>query len=149
MSVGNNVQGKWSHCKQVLYDIPYIAVFDKQLSFVTATSLAQHRCTVMLVTSASMLCLILQHFTSLLMLSVLCQAWAELLLDMLSCIHSFGLIAIKPLATADTPQINPTGNKRGPDWLVPNRGRSTATCAADAAAKPLISVLFEGSEKLF
>ena len=70
-------------------------------------------------------------------------------IDTLSCIHSFGLIAIRPLATADTPQINPTGNKRGPDWLVPNKSKNTATCAAEAVAKAVISVLFDGSEKLF
>lgn len=63
--------------------------------------------------------------------------------------HSFGLIAISPLATADTPQINPTGNNNGPDSLVPSKGKKIATCAADAAAKPVINALFEGSEKLF
>jgi len=102
-----------------------------------------------LATPAYMVCLILQHCKHLQMLSALCQAREELKLNMLGCIHSFGLIAIKPLATADTPQIKPTGNKRGPDWLVPNRGKNTATCAAEAAAKPVINVLFEGFEKLF
>ncbi len=104
----------------------------------------------MLVTSAYMVCVItaLQALANAVSV-VPSMAWAELKLDMLSCIHSFGLIAIKPLATADTPQIKPTGNKRGPDWLVPSRGKNTATCAAEAAAKPVISVLFEGSEKLF
>ena len=63
--------------------------------------------------------------------------------------HSFGLIAIRALATADTPQMKPTGNSRVPDCLVLSSGRKTATCAADAAANPVINVLFDGSEKLF
>ena len=63
--------------------------------------------------------------------------------------HSFGLIAIRALATAATPQIKPTGNNSDPDSLVFSSGKKTATCAADAAAKPVISVLLEGSEKLF
>lgn len=58
-------------------------------------------------------------------------------------------MAIRALATADTPQINPKGNSSDPDSFVFSNGRNTATCAADAAAKPVISVLLEGSEKLF
>lgn len=63
--------------------------------------------------------------------------------------YSFGLMAIRALATADTPQINPTGNSSDPDSFVFSNGRKTATCAADAVANPVISVLLEGSEKLF
>ena len=63
--------------------------------------------------------------------------------------HSLGLMAIRVLVTAHTPQIKPTGNSSDPDSFVFSNGRKTATCAADAAAKPVINFLLEGSEKLF
>lgn len=68
---------------------------------------------------------------------------------MLTSFYSFGLIAISVLATADTPHTKPTGNNKGPDLSVPSRGRKTATCAAEAIAKPAMSVLLFGREKLF
>lgn len=41
--------------------------------------------------------------------------------------HSLGLIAIRALATADTPQMNPTGNNNGPDCFEFSNGKNTAT----------------------
>ena len=76
--------------------------------------------------------------------------WARITAQHINGVHySLGLIAISALATADTPQTNPTGKSRGPDWGVLSRGRKTATWAADARASPVIRVRFEGSEKLF
>lgn len=42
-------------------------------------------------------------------------------------LHSLGLIAMRALATADTPQMKPTGNSKGPASLVPKRGRKIPT----------------------
>ena len=64
-------------------------------------------------------------------------------------VHSLGFIAISVLATAETPHTNPTGNRSGPDWSVPSSGKKTATCAAEAMARPAIKVLLLGREKLF
>ena len=58
-------------------------------------------------------------------------------------------MAMRVLATADTPHTKPTGNRKGPDWSVFSRGKKIATCAADRMARPAISVLLLGFEKLF
>ena len=58
-------------------------------------------------------------------------------------------MAMRALATAETPQTKPKGNSKGPALGVFSRGSRTATWAAEAAASPVIRALLEGSEKLF
>lgn len=58
-------------------------------------------------------------------------------------------MAIRELATPDSPHKKPTGKSREPDLSVFSNGRKIATCSKEAMARPAIKVRLFGREKLF